>query len=231
MDPDNELAVADGGGILNANLYFFGWGCLIAGILLAGDWARQANGDEASATAVQWVCLTASSFVLMGTSTATYQELGCRAIRRDDDLSSSTCNRNLFAIILGVSSGVVAAAMIPMKNAPPSCQAVIAVLMLTAWSCGVSYITFNGGPGSTLGNVYFSTWISLYLCVNITTTCITSLVADAQGDNSGEDVEEAGKPDSDDVEDIPESAAEMPDSSTANEMEAAQKAAQAGVSF
>mmetsp|Transcript_70548 Transcript_70548/g.106726 ORF Transcript_70548/g.106726 Transcript_70548/m.106726 type:complete len:234 (-) Transcript_70548:115-816(-) len=207
MDPDNELAVNELGGILNANLYFFGWGCLISGIMLAGDVAKQANGDEASVTAVQWVCLTASSFILMGTSTGTYRDLSCRSIRKDDDLSSSTCNRNLFAIILGVCSGVVAMAMIGMKNAPPACQAVISVLLLAAWSCGVAYITFDDGPGSRLGNVYFATWISLYLCVSITTTCVGSLIGDAQAaDTEDNEPEEVEKLANEDVEDAPQEA-------------------------
>ena len=177
MDPENELGVGAGGGILNANLYFFSWGSLIVSIMLAGEWGKQFNGDDASITAVQWVCLAASSLVLMGTSSATYNELGCG--KAED--STTVCNRNLFAIILGVGSGVIALVMVPLKGAPPICQGVVSLLLLICWACGVSYITFDNGPGSSLGNVYFATWISLFLCVNITSTCLMLLLHGKDG--------------------------------------------------
>jgi hypothetical protein len=168
LDPDNYLAVNPAYGIANANLYFFSWAALISSIMLIGSWGQEANGDKASKTALQWVLLAASSYVVMGTTSAIYKDAGCNKY----DLDTSLCKRTQFAVYLGLCSGFVAMTMFGFKQAPLHCQGLVSFLLLASWCCGVSYITFGTGPGITMGNVYFATWISLFLCLNITTTAV-----------------------------------------------------------
>jgi hypothetical protein len=149
-------------------LYFFSWSALITSIMLIGSWAQEANGDQASKTALQWALLAASSYVVMGTTSAIYKDTGCKKY----DLDTSGCRRTRFAVYLGLCSGFMATAMFGIKQAPPHCQGIVSFLMLASWGCGVSYITFGEGPGISMGNVYFATWISLFLCLNITTTAV-----------------------------------------------------------
>ena len=187
LDPHHNLAVSPGFGIANANLYFFSWGALISSILLAGSWAKEANGDKASKTTIQWVCLVASSFVVMGTSSSFINDTGCKSL----DLDTDKCDRTKFAISLGLASGILAMVMLPFKHAPMICHMVMGLLLFCCWCCGVGFITFGSGPGINLGNVYFTTWISLFLCLSITTTAFSAM----RGEKADkEDEPKAAKP-------------------------------------
>ena len=42
--------------------------------------------------------------------------------------------------------------------------------MLFAWCFAVSYLTFGSGPGTSLGNIYFATWIGFFVALNLVTT-------------------------------------------------------------
>ena len=47
------------------------------------------------------------------------------------------------------------------------CQADISMLLVVAWSCGVAIITFPPGPGVSMGTLYFATWGSFLLVLQI----------------------------------------------------------------
>jgi hypothetical protein len=159
LDPDNNLAVNQAYGIANANLYFFSWAALITSIMLIGSWAQDANGDQASKTALQWVLLAASSYVVMGTTSAILKDTGWKKY----DLDTSRCKRIKFAVYLGLCSGVMAVTMFGMKQAPPQCQGIVSFLLLASWTCGVSYITFGEGPGNYHANLPTTTIFNRFL--------------------------------------------------------------------
>jgi hypothetical protein len=227
LDPDHNLAVSSGFGIANANLYFFSWGALISSILLAGSWGKEANGDKASETAVQWVCLLASSLVVMGTSSSIFNDSGCKSL----DLDTSGCNRTKFAIGLGLASGILSLVMLPFKHAPMICHLVMGLLLFCSWCCGVGFITFGSGPGINLGNVYFATWISLFLCLNITTTAFKGMRSEKADKEDEPEVEQAAKPEDNDSNEDKEEVAVEKDAQDVETGDDAAKAAKAGVSI
>jgi hypothetical protein len=140
LDPDHKLAVSAGYGINNANLYFFGWGALIASICLAGDFAKEANGDQEFPVSLKWFMLGASGLTVMGTSAALYSDFDCKKAT-DTDLEDF-CRRTSFAIYLGLCSAILSLLMVPFKQALMICHAVVALLQFAAWCCGVSFLTF-----------------------------------------------------------------------------------------
>jgi hypothetical protein len=227
LDPDHSLAVYPGFGIANANLYFFSWGALISSILLAGSWGKEANGDKASKTAVQWVCLLASSLVVMGTSSSIFNDTGCKSL----DLDTDRCNRTKFAIGLGLASGVLALVMLPFKHAPMICHMVMGLLLLCSWCCGVAFITFGDGPGINLGNVYFATWISLFLCLNITTTAFKEMRSEKADKEDEPGAEQAAKPEDNESSDDKEEVAAEEGAQDVERGDDVAKAAKAGVSI
>jgi hypothetical protein len=48
---------------------------------------------------------------------------------------------------------------------PKHADLIASGVFLIMWCFGVGFITFGGGPGSTIGNLYFSTWISFILSI------------------------------------------------------------------
>jgi hypothetical protein len=77
------------------------------------------------------------------------------------------CTRVDFAIVLGGLSAACACVTAPWKNAPLGCMTDLSFLLFVAWSCGVGLLTFGNGPGRTMGTIYFGTWFSLFLCLDI----------------------------------------------------------------
>lgn len=51
------------------------------------------------------------------------------------------------------------------------------LLQLVLWCFGVGYITFGTSPGSTIGNLFFGTWISFILTVFLFGQCFREYVA------------------------------------------------------
>lgn len=201
LDPDRNLAVTPEFAISNANLFFFSYASLIFSLLLLGSWFEQKNGDEASPTAMSWVLLASTSLVVMSSAVNVLREENCR---RD---GSSFCERTRFGIFGGMSSGMMALCLVVLrKHAPMNCQAVVGFLLLIVWACGyegrnqtcdrtlvlgcflsltlffpffsVAYITFGSGPGTKLGSLYFATWSSFFICINLTVTAANEYIRD-----------------------------------------------------
>lgn len=173
MGPDNAIAVA-GSQVVNANLYFFTWVSFTVCILLTlsllqetmGVDARQADGKQA-----RWFFLFASSLVVMGSATRIFVSSVSAC---DSDLYSGSkfCKRSKFAISLGVISCMAALAMTLSIFKHMSAAIVelgVSSVLLILWTFGVGFITFGGSssPGTSIGNLYFSTWISFIITVMI----------------------------------------------------------------
>lgn len=79
------------------------------------------------------------------------------------------CGRVNLAIISGSVSAAVSIVIAPWKNSPAVCQAEAAMLLLIMWTCGVIFITFGTGPGTVMSTIYFATWASFFLSLNIVT--------------------------------------------------------------
>lgn len=204
LDPNHDLAVGVGYAISNANLYFFGWyvdyvgwkydslvsavissilllvvvcrGAMVAAICLAGDFAKQANGDEASPVALKWILLGADSLIIMGTASGVYKDSDCKNANDPSESWNDFCTRTNFAVYFGLCSAVLALSVAAFKQAPFICHTVVALIMLVAWCCAVAFLTFGSGPGTNLGNIYFATWIGFFLTLNLTTTSVRYLI-------------------------------------------------------
>jgi hypothetical protein len=174
MNPNNDIAVSTPSGqgevgdvVHNANLYFFSWISFACAVYLSGSLLQDTMGvmlNQIAAKAARWYGSIASSLVVLGTSARSFQGADCRDIG-----GTEYCRRCKFAISLGVICFVTAIIMtflVQQKKQLNLCiELVINSVYLLFWCFGVSYITFGESPGSTIGNLYFSTWISFLLAV------------------------------------------------------------------
>jgi hypothetical protein len=78
-----------------------------------------------------------------------------------------TCERVTFTIILSAISATTACFMTPWKGNSRKCQSDVGITLLIGWLFGVAFITFGSGPGVQLGSLYISTYINLFLCLDI----------------------------------------------------------------
>lgn len=171
MNPVRGIAV-QGDDVVNANLYFFSWVSLAGIVFIAGhllqEWtglnARDMINANTSPKTGKWYGLAASSMVVMVSSIRIFQAVKCAG----DD--SEYCKRTKFAISVGVLSffgSIYLACTLAKAISVTFIELVSTTVMLVFWCFGVGFITFGAAPGSRIGNLYFSTWISFIVIVMI----------------------------------------------------------------
>jgi hypothetical protein len=170
--------------VVHPNLYFFSLCCLITSILLIASWFQENVHSGASLTTTQWILLGSMSFFVMISGIAFRETAGSSFVATEDtsfssnknttatiiplcDTENYNCDRVNLAVILGAISAAVACFVIPWKAANLKCQGDISAMLFTAWLVSIWYLTFDSGPGTSFGNLYFGTWTAFYLTLNI----------------------------------------------------------------
>jgi hypothetical protein len=207
MKPDNEIGVSASFGILDANLYFSSWAAAITAVYILGNYAqtvmklRALDFSKTSSQMIKWYLFTFASVVVLSSSSRLFKATDCTE-------GNSYCRRTQYGIFLGAlgaAFGLIMCLMSFVGKLPRWGEAGMAFLSLAAYACGVAAITFGGekGPGTEIGNLYFSTWIGFILSVFLTVTCW------AEVRDKGEEGEAESAPADADVEDkvdVPEEA-------------------------
>jgi amino acid transporter len=107
------------------------------------------------------------------------------------------CSRTVFAMSLGVVSGVVAFLwMILGAKLPAIVDTILGWLMLAAWVFGIGYITFGDKedvPARNIGNLYFATWAGFIISCLLASGSLRALFHSKFGDGEGENTTEEAK--------------------------------------
>lgn len=187
MNPENEIAVT-GIEVDNANLYFSSWISFAAAVFLAGSLAQETMGlDIRSAPSKQarWFGLAAASLVVLFASVRIYRNdnIQCggpvttyqneeTGMEEETLAGTELCKRTKLGIALGVLTFISSlgfsfgAGLVPFAGLV---ELGLSAVLLIMWVFGVGFITFGGNlsPGTHIGNLYFSTWISFGLVVSL----------------------------------------------------------------
>jgi hypothetical protein len=156
MDETNTYTrFGDGLAYMKGNVYFSGWLCFIMTIMLATSHAQVNFERQDQETWFHWSGFAFSSLVVLSASAAYWKDM-CESV---DD--SDTCARSMFGIVLGVFSALIGFAM--MFQNDPRTEKYTSFLLMFAWSFLVGYVTYDVGPGSHVGTLYFSSWICFIL--------------------------------------------------------------------
>jgi hypothetical protein len=168
MNPKHAIAV-DQREVVNANLFFSSWACFCCCLWLVGSLAKEVVGfnivENTPAKKAKIYGLVASSLVVMGSSIRVFRSFQCSNIAMT---SVQVCRQSKFAISIGVIGFFVALAWtyvahINLEHIQYEFYGSSALLIM--WVFGLAFITFGDGPGASVGNLYFATWISLVLVI------------------------------------------------------------------
>ena len=163
MSPSRNIVVSGmGQGVIqNSNLYFFSWISFACVLYITGDCFQEISGRQFKTVVSQknnkWCGLFADSIVVLAAASMIHIDLGCVNSGWDVDV----CLRTNYAValgILGVVFSAIAFVAIAMGKSNVI-ERIIAAVMFVMYTFGVGFITFGSGPATTLGNLYFSTWI------------------------------------------------------------------------
>eukprot|EP00934_Nitzschia_sp_Nitz4_P003920 Nitzschia sp. Nitz4//scaffold424_size9595//8254//9407//NITZ4_009093-RA/size9595-augustus-gene-0.11-mRNA-1//1//CDS//3329551598//3910//frame0 len=165
---DSDLANT----IVNGNLYYFSWAGFVTSVLLLVAYLREVFGVDVAgeiqtraARLTVWSALLACQLVVLGSSASMFDH-DCPL-----ENSESYCHRTKFGIALGVIGTVFALGVVSMKMitaiAPFVVEGILAIFLCIMNLFGVGYLTSAKGPGSQINNLYYFSWISLVLCVQL----------------------------------------------------------------
>jgi hypothetical protein len=188
MNPSNNIAVGINE-IIDANIYFASWGAFISAMLLCGNIGREILGFDLFGRAApivktrmgKWYMLVFASVVVLIASVRAFIAEECaEAVMR----SVPKCRQTKLAISAGVigtlfSAGITA---VVFKRGPLRLiyEWNAALLMVVIYSFALAYVTTAEGPGSSPGNLYFSTWASFVLSTMIFADCHTESLANRE---------------------------------------------------
>ena len=204
MNPNNNIAVSTpskttvGGLVINANLYFFSWCAFCCTIYLCASLLQDTMNISLSLVAAKvqrWFALVATTLIVLGCSVRAFKAASCGNLDLDDDDTTTEkyCRRCKFAISLGVIGFAVSCGMTTLvllkKQLTALSDFVINLLFLILWCFGVSYITFGASPGSGIGNLYFSAWITFLIAVISFAVSFRELVTSRQYPQANDDQE------------------------------------------
>lgn len=168
--PEDGLAVDRNFRVDNANLYFGSWGSFIfAMFLLASVGNERGVSGARDAFARRWLWLIVSSLVVMAACSRMFDGLCANRYMTGGEY----CNELKVGVSLSVVSAVVAGIMTALLWLTPErvpigvVGAFLCLCMLTMWGVMVAYLTFDYGPGASVGNIFFGTWISAILTLDL----------------------------------------------------------------
>lgn len=169
----SSLAVNEHGEILTANLYYFTWASIFTcGINTSTYFKRafqHAQHIEESYMLVLWFAIIKVCFVVLSSSLHVY--INIHSVCTSYNFYSSTCYRTVFAIIAGVLGEVVAfiAAVFRIFEIKHwiIVEASSAIFLAILYSFGAAYITGMSGPGQSVGDLYYATWLCFFISLTI----------------------------------------------------------------
>lgn len=188
MDANNDLALEESI-VVDANLYFSSWLAFCCSLSMCASFGRGKLGEDTLTRyhARYWLCLFISSLVAMSAALRILNnEKGC-ASRNN---VPKQCNQLRLGIALSIVSAVISAAIVMFasfaknKSLPSALLLLASILVLVLWSVLVAYLTFQNGPGSKIGNLFFATWVSCILSLFLATSHIHAAFSPEQSSPS-----------------------------------------------
>jgi hypothetical protein len=199
MHSDNSWAVNAVGDVKNANLYYFSWGSIITAGLHMTSYLKLLLGlKEKDYLTVAWIAIVKVCFVILGAGihiwfntkkACTLEELEAGAI--------TFCSRTVFAIVVSLTGmfvgGLVAFVRIlfllccatSLTRVRAHVEMVISVFLVLLFGVAVAFITGIGGPGQSVGDMFYSTWLAFFVAIFVGMTCVREIVKQDQESEMG----------------------------------------------
>jgi hypothetical protein len=188
MNPSNNIAVGINE-IVDANLYFSSWGAFVCALVLCGNIIREMYGFDilghvspiARTRQGRWYILVFSSLLVIIESIVAHIADHC-----EDEVMriAPRCVKTNYAIGASVTGFMFSAAitLFTFKTGPLQLfhEWTAAFIMLIIFTIDLLYVTVGKGPGSSVGNLYLSTWACFILSILIFADCHLETVANRE---------------------------------------------------
>ena len=181
MHSDDSWAVNGIGGIRMANLYYFSWAAIITAGLQMMSYFKPFLGDKAKdVMLLVWGAIVKVSFVILGASMHIWHSIEENCTDEDNQAGAiAFCSRTVFAIVVALTGMFMGCFVLlvrglewPFTNRIRiHVEAVISIFLVLLFGVAVALITSIGGPGQSVGDLYYSTWLAFWVCIGIFMNC------------------------------------------------------------
>ena len=189
MHSESSWAVDKIGDIEIANLYYFTWASIIiAGLQMASYMNSFFGKSQKDYVTVVWLAICKVCFVLLGAGYHVWHTISDTCTVENIHLYTVTfCSKTLFAISISLIgmfvAGSVALTRILMTMFWPTfsikircyVEMIVSFIMMLLFGMAVVLITGIGGPGQSVGDMYYSTWLCFFVTIGLVLVCLEQI--------------------------------------------------------
>uniref|UniRef100_A0A7S4MZN4 Uncharacterized protein n=1 Tax=Odontella aurita TaxID=265563 RepID=A0A7S4MZN4_9STRA len=187
MHSDSTWAVNAIGDIKMANLYYFAWSSIITAGLQMSSYVKKFLGlKPRSIMIILWFAIVKVCFVVFGAGFHIWHNIheNCEATAAGSDEGEpiSFCRRTAFSIVVGlvgmaVGSLVVLCRIVDKRETTVRLiiEMVLSLLLAGFFAFGAAVITGIGGPGQSVGDLYYAMWLSFLVSLGVAKGCFDQL--------------------------------------------------------
>lgn len=178
----NSLSTTPHGQILTANLYYFIWASILtAGFNMAMYMSRILSVKEKPFKLFLWLAVIKISFIMFSSALHVYLNTRDDCIQsqgNNNNTYDNYCSRTRFAMGVGLTGMILPILLLAVvsscfdkkegaahafSDSLPSLSSnaeyALAILLVFLFGFGAAIITSMGGPGQTVGDLYYSSWL------------------------------------------------------------------------
>jgi hypothetical protein len=170
-------------------VYYFSWASIItAGLQMASYVKAALKIRHADYMSVVWVAICKVCFVILGAALHIWNTIAGNCEFDEISYGAVTyCSRTVISMIVSLAGmfvgGLVFAARLLIMICP-SCRCkrlqahvemLISMFLVLLFGATVALITGIGGPGQSVGDLYYSTWLAFWVSLGIFVSCYREL--------------------------------------------------------
>jgi hypothetical protein len=189
MHNEDSWAVNSIGEVKMANLYYFNWASIVsAGMQMMSYVKSYFQINYTDYMSVVWIAICKVCFIILGASLHIWNTISGNCEIDQISFSSVTfCSKTVLAILVsitGILIGVLVVLVRMFLHAYPRCRCkriqshvelLISMFLVLLFGAALALITGIGGPGQSVGDLYYSTWLAFWVSLWIFVTCYSEL--------------------------------------------------------
>ena len=183
MHSEDSWAVNGVGEIEMANIYYFSWASIITAGLQLASYFKDAFGIKKEPyLLVVWASMGKVCFVILGAACHIWHTISDQCDIIEIQNSAITfCSRTILAMIVPTTGLAICGLVLFVRIAIPTrwfsnrsrahCEAVLSIFLMLLFGVAAGMITGIGGPGQSVGDLYYSIWFAFWISIGIFVSC------------------------------------------------------------
>jgi hypothetical protein len=201
MHSESSWAVDSIGEIKIANLYYFAWGSIITAGIQMSSYVKALFGvNKLDYMAMVWVTICKVCFVILGAALHIWHTISDNCEFEEITLGAVTfCSRTVLAIIVALTGmlvgglvvlGRIIVAICPRckcRRVQAHVELIVSLFLVFLFIAAVALITGIGGPGQSVGDLFYSTWLAFWVSLASFISCLNELNTEEEKELNDDD--------------------------------------------